>query len=375
MERFTDSARRSGARLAAEHQAGDPFAEAIRATRMAMIITDPREPDNPIVFVNDAFSELTGYDREEVIGRNCRLLQGPETDPRAIDELRAAMAQLRPAQVDILNYKKSGEAFWNALYVSPVLDQDGRCVYFFGSQIDVTDRKRRERIMSEDRDRFEGEVQRRTAELRGAMGELERALAARTVLLHEVNHRVKNNLQTISSLIGLEARRQPEGPVKSVLHTMLQRVEALSMVHRRLYAAEDEPGFEVADFARELAASKAARAGEGVKLEFRASPVVVHAGKAAPLALLINELLRCALETSAPNGRVVVEVERANGSFRLEVAHDGASEAFCAPGSASFERTLVETLCRQLQAEFTMSHDADRSRLRVIVPVHRLQDE
>lgn len=68
--------------LHAEHGKGDPFAAAIRATRMSMIITDPRRPDNPIVFVNDAFLRLTGYERREVMGRNCRFLQGPKQTSR-----------------------------------------------------------------------------------------------------------------------------------------------------------------------------------------------------------------------------------------------------------------------------------------------------
>jgi two-component sensor histidine kinase len=245
----------------------------------------------------------------------------------------------------------------------------------FASQIDVTDRKRRELSVSEARDRFEAEVQRRTVELREAMAELEGALAARTVLFHEVNHRVKNNLQTISSLIGLQARRQPEGGVTSVLQTLFQRVEALSMVHRRLYAAEDESGFEVVEFTRELAASLVGHAGDGLELEFRACPVVVHAGKATPLALLINEMLGCAIDAAAPNGRVVVDVDCENGVLRLGFFHDGASEVLSPAGPPSFERTLVETVCRQLQAGFTAETADGRSRLQVIVPVNRLQDE
>ena len=72
--------------LHAEHGKGDPFAAAIRATRMSMIITDPRRPDNPIVFANDAFLRLTGYERQEVMGKNCRFLQGPKTDKDAVGQ-------------------------------------------------------------------------------------------------------------------------------------------------------------------------------------------------------------------------------------------------------------------------------------------------
>ena len=75
--------------LKAQSHRGDPFAAAVRATRMPMIVTDPRQYDNPIVFANDAFLHLTGYSRLEVMGRNCRFLQGPETDPAAVDRVRS----------------------------------------------------------------------------------------------------------------------------------------------------------------------------------------------------------------------------------------------------------------------------------------------
>ncbi|RUZ16271.1 PAS domain-containing protein, partial [Mesorhizobium sp. M7A.F.Ca.CA.001.09.1.1] len=89
--------------LHVEHGKGDPFAAAIRATRMSMIITDPRQQDNPIVFANDAFLRLTGYERHEVLGRNCRFLQGPKTDKAAVEQIRAAIEDETDVSVDILN--------------------------------------------------------------------------------------------------------------------------------------------------------------------------------------------------------------------------------------------------------------------------------
>src|SRR5690242_1783688 len=86
----------------------DPFAAAVRATRMPMIITDPRQPDNPIVFVNDAFCRLTGYAREEILGHNCRFLQGPQTDPADVSRIRAAVHERRTIETDIRNHKKDG---------------------------------------------------------------------------------------------------------------------------------------------------------------------------------------------------------------------------------------------------------------------------
>ena len=85
-------ARDAGERLLAEHVSEDPFAAAFKATRMPMIITDPRQHDNPIIFSNPAFSELTGYSADELLGENCRLLQGPETNPAAVVKIREAIS-------------------------------------------------------------------------------------------------------------------------------------------------------------------------------------------------------------------------------------------------------------------------------------------
>jgi PAS domain S-box-containing protein len=120
---------------------GNVFFAAVEMTRMPMIVTNPRLPDDPIVFANGAFLDLTGYKREDVMGRNCRLLQGPQTDRRTVDEIRKALAERRAVSVDILNYKADGTPFWNALYVGPVFDHDGTLLYFFASQMDITERR------------------------------------------------------------------------------------------------------------------------------------------------------------------------------------------------------------------------------------------
>jgi len=117
------------------------FFAAVKTTRMPMIVTDPNAADNPIVFANPAFLSMTGYTWDELIGRNCRLLQGADTDLDTIAEVREAIAQRRETSVEVLNYKKNGAAFWNALFISPVYDSAGRLIYFFASQLDVTRRR------------------------------------------------------------------------------------------------------------------------------------------------------------------------------------------------------------------------------------------
>ncbi|WP_019902898.1 HWE histidine kinase domain-containing protein [Methylobacterium sp. 77] len=156
----------------------DPFAAALRATRMPMVIADPNLPDIPIVFVNAAFERATGFSREEVLGRNCRFLQGPNTDPADVARIREAIAQAVPIEIDLLNHRKNGEVFWNRLLIAPVFDSDGKVAYFFASQFDVTLEKDWLVRLQNDRDALETEVERRTLELRRSEMNLRFALTA-----------------------------------------------------------------------------------------------------------------------------------------------------------------------------------------------------
>ena len=117
------------------------FFAAVKTTRMPMIVTDPNQHDNPIVFANPAFQNMTGYSWDELVGINCRILQGPDTDRDTVADIRRAIEQRREISVELLNYKKNGAAFWNALFISPVFDADGKLIYFFASQLDVTRRR------------------------------------------------------------------------------------------------------------------------------------------------------------------------------------------------------------------------------------------
>ncbi|MGW5959466.1 PAS domain S-box protein [Methylorubrum thiocyanatum] len=117
---------------------------AAEQTRMAMIVTDPNLPDNPIVFANRAFLELSGYAAEELVGRNCRFLQGPDTDPADVARIRDAIQARRDVVVKLVNHRRDGSAFVNELYVSPVFGPHGELLFFFGSQLDVTRFRERE---------------------------------------------------------------------------------------------------------------------------------------------------------------------------------------------------------------------------------------
>jgi PAS domain S-box-containing protein len=109
----------------------------IRSSPVAAVITNPRWPDNPIVECNDAFVALTGYRRDEIIGRNCRFLTGPDTEPGLIEKVRRAIRRHEPLLVAILNYKKNGTPFRNAMMIAPTFDETGRLEYYLGCQVEI----------------------------------------------------------------------------------------------------------------------------------------------------------------------------------------------------------------------------------------------
>ena len=109
-----------------------------------MTISDAQQPDYPLVWANPAFAERMGYSLAEVLGRNCRFLQGPSTDPDRVARIRTALAEQQPVTVTLRNYRKDGTAFWNELSVSPVHNEQGRLVHFVGVQVDVSQRVRLE---------------------------------------------------------------------------------------------------------------------------------------------------------------------------------------------------------------------------------------
>lgn len=355
-------------RIHAEHGKGDPFAAAIRATRMAMLITDPRQHDNPIVFANDSFLTLSGYSREEVLGRNCRFLQGPDTDAEIIRQLKDAVKDARDINVDVLNYRKDGTPFWNALYISPVVTEGGELQFFFASQLDVTDRKDAEHRVAADKDRFEKAVEERTGELRAA-------LDAKEMLLHEVDHRVKNNLQMISSLILMQSRNIEDPSIRQSLKSMLERVEALSTVHRRLYQSNDVRSFDVADFIRDLVTDLLAASGRtGIRSDLNLEPMVIPAQKATPVALLVNELVTNALkhafadvENGAVRGVIGVRLDDDGDRYVIEVRDDGRGMNGSGDG-ASFGTRLVRSLARQLRADVGWHDGAPGTRVTVSIP-------
>ena len=138
---------------------------ALSATAEGITIADARQPDRPLIYVNAGFEKLTGYSRDDVLGRNCRFLQGAGSDADTVDEIRNAIHAGRECTVEILNYRKDGTPFWNRLAITPVKDESGEISHFIGIQSDVTARRT-----------AEDELRQAKSELESALIELQRDL-------------------------------------------------------------------------------------------------------------------------------------------------------------------------------------------------------
>ncbi|CQR47396.1 Blue-light photoreceptor [Paraliobacillus sp. PM-2] len=127
----------------------DLFKKALDHTKVGLIITDPSLDDHPIIFINQGFINMTGYQAEDIIGKNCRFLQGEETDQMTIDRIREAIKKEEAITVQLYNYKKDGTGFWNELAIDPMWIEEEQKLYFVGVQKDVTREKEKERLLAE----------------------------------------------------------------------------------------------------------------------------------------------------------------------------------------------------------------------------------
>ncbi|RFZ86116.1 PAS domain S-box protein [Mucilaginibacter terrenus] len=136
--------------------------QAVNASISGIIITDNQQPDNPIIYCNEAFERITGYDRRDIIGHNCRFLQMDDRNQKEREILRNAVRNGEKCVVEIRNYRKNGELFWNELYMSPIQDEQGNVTYFIGVQNDITLRKKAEQELRQEKDKMEKRIEERT---------------------------------------------------------------------------------------------------------------------------------------------------------------------------------------------------------------------
>ena len=279
--------------------AGRLFEQALEQTRMAVALSDPYAPDNPLVFVNRAFEMMTGYDRREAVGRNCRFLQTERTSRVELDRLRKAMAAEETTVVELENRRKDGSIFVNALHVGPIYDESGRLTHFYGSQWNVSE-----------------------------LVEQRAEIVQRAAVAQEMQHRMGNLFGVVSSIVRLSGRGETD--VRTALDKANERILALARAHQMTSTNSGAGGDPtllhdlvetVLEPYRLNAEGRIVLGGKRVELPPRAI---------TPIGLALHELATNAVKYGAlkqPEGRVLIEWMRdgEGGGLRLVWEEEGGA--------------------------------------------------
>lgn len=289
--------------------------QAITHSRLPLCVTDPHEADNPIQYVNAAFCDLTGYRQDEILGRNCRFLQGPETDAAHVELLRQAIINEQVATVELVNYRKDGSKFINALQVGPIFDDSGRLRYFFGSQLDVTARV---------------EAERRAREIADA----------------ELRHRLMNILAVLTALVKQTGREDLDAEQKVEL--IASRIEAVGRAHLITLSDGASGSTDLAQVIEVIL--RAYTAGKADRFSHFGPQVNVGNRALSAIALTLHELATNAIKHGAlsePDGRVSISwriCPAETGPRSIELTWTEAGGPAVAPPSRSSGSQIVAKL-------------------------------
>ena len=343
---------RAGRHIDDVEQRGGLFVEAVRRTRMPMLVTDPTLPGNPITFANPAFVALSGYSLEELLGQDPHFMNGAGTDPDAIGRYTHAMHERRDVTLEIVQYRKDGSAFRAMLFASPVDDGQGTVTSHFLSYLDITPRWQAEENLRVLTAELESRVSERTAELEAANSRLADLLAERDLLVVEVNHRAKNSLTVASGLLAVQARRQSDPAIRAAFEAADERLRAMAKVHDLLSKSEAGQRVDLAMYLVQLCDALGGIADrERIRVRAEADTgILLGADTAFPVGIILTELITNALKYAFPNGRsgiVLAQAQRtAAGEVELLVRDDGVGMGDLREGSLGFG--LVRSLVKQI---------------------------
>jgi PAS domain S-box-containing protein len=353
---------RAGQHVDAFEQQGGLFVEAVRRTRMPMLVADATLPGNPITFANPAFLELSGYSLEELLGQDPHFMNGAGTDADAIKRYTHAMHERRDATLEIVQYRKDGSAFRAMLFASPVDDGQGTVTSHFLSYLDITQRWEAEeklRILTAE---LETRVADRTAELQAANAELTGLVAQRDLLMVEVNHRAKNSLAVANGLLSVQARRQADPAVREQFEAAQERLHAMAKVHDLLSKSETGQRVDLATYLVQLCDALGGIADrDRIRVRTEADTgILLDPDTAFPVGIVLTELITNALKYAFPNGRsgvVLAQAQRTGGrTVELLVRDDGVGMGQVREGSLGYG--LVRSLVNQIRGNIAVEGGA-----------------
>jgi PAS domain S-box-containing protein len=359
-------------KVEALRQQGGIFVDAVRATRMPILVTDAMLPGNPVIFANDAFLALSGYAMDEVLGQQPHFLDGPQADSEAVRQFATAIAQRRDESLEVLQHRKDGSTFWAAAFVSPRTDEHGQVIHHFLSFLDITRRRETEVALRRLNAELEQRVDERTRELTEANAHLTNLntrltdlVAQNEVLMREVNHRAKNSLALASALLSVQAWQQADPTAKAALLEAQARLVAIAQVFDLLGKSEDGRRVDLVGYLRELCSLLVPSDDRDARIRLTVAGeggMLVDSKKAVSLGLVVNELVTNAVKHAFPPPRAgTIEVQARRLSPERGTVHLRDNGIGMPPkvreGSLGFK--LVRALVEQVDGEIAIDGDGD----------------
>jgi putative addiction module CopG family antidote len=321
---------------------GGPFVTLAERTRMPVVFSDPRLPGNPIIYANDSFLALTGYDREEVFGKSYHFLMGSDTDPAARAQIEAAFHDgFYSSYPEVRYYRKDGSKFWAIMFISPVLNENGAVVQHFASFVDITRRRQ-----DEDHLRF---------------------------LLDELNHRTQNMLATVQAIAVQTLRGAAD---EEVVDAFVERILALSKAHSVL-GRENWAGVGLRDVIDRILQPFGLNDRRDAHFSVEGDDVRLQPKAALTLAMVFHELATNAVKHGAlSNGAagqidIAWQVEPTPQGDRVRLRwRESGGPPVTPPGRKGFGSRLIEgRLAQELGGEARLDYEPAGVVCQVVIPV------
>lgn len=305
------------------------LSQAVEQSPAVVVITDLK---GTIEYVNPKFSEITGYLRSEAIGQNPRILKSGEMPSDAYRELWTTITSGREWRGEFHNRRKDGSLYWEYASISPIRDADGSITHYLAVKEDITDRK-------------QSEVQ------------IKQSLHEKETLLKEIHHRVKNNMQVISSLLDLQAQKIQDATLITMFQESQQRVKSMALVHEKLYQTENLSRIDFGDYISTLANELMSvwhMDTQNVAIKTTAISASLDVDLAVPCALILNELVTNCCKYAFPDdrrGTIEVDFSQQGADYVLIVRDNGIGlpSGFNPEVSETLGLQLVSVLAKQLR--------------------------
>ncbi|REL39038.1 PAS domain S-box protein [Rhodohalobacter sp. SW132] len=316
----------------------------ITNTNESVVITEAEPNDLPgrkVLYVNQAFTEMTGYPEDEVVGSTLGFLNGPKTDQLKIEELRESMRRYETSDIEIINYRKNGDPFWLFSSSVPVQDRDGKYTHWVFIGRDISEQKIQEKNILD-------------------------SLKEKETLLAEVHHRVKNNLAVVSSLMEIQAMNSSDPELNNQLMSNVMRIKSIAAIHEQLYKSNSFSRLRFAEGLERLVNSivNTMQFDVDISLIFQLEEVELSINQGLPCSLIVNEIITNILKhgyKGRKTGKITIILQKNGDNVTLQIEDDGIGlpENFDRIDGGSMGLQLIDLLTEQLKGKKTYSSSSE----------------